>query len=381
VKDMSEVCAALGPENAAQFITQSAKPINPTRINRSAQGAGEPAPLPPIKSVRDLFQTLYAVPEQIVNGLLHKGSKMVLGGGSKCYKTFCLVDLAISVATGTQWWGMNTTTGRVLYINFEIQDVFFKERLNAVSTEKCIGLEANDNLDVWNLRGHCTDLSTLMPEIVERVKTRNYALIIVDPIYKGMGDRDENSAGDINSLLNEIEKLAVQSGAAVVFGAHFSKGNQAGKEPIDRISGSGVFARDSDAIVVMTKHEKENTYTIDTTLRHFRPIDPFCLRWEYPLMVRDDDADPCDLKRPGNRTTKYTPKQVLDALGDDALTTREWQIRVHQLYGMSDRTFLNKKRELVESEKVIKVGGNKWKANELAAASTENTTNGGAKVQ
>jgi len=36
----------------------------------------------------------------------------------------------------------------------------------------------------------------------------------------------------------------VKTGAAVGFGAHYSKGNQAGKEAIDRVSGSGVFARD-----------------------------------------------------------------------------------------------------------------------------------------
>ena len=47
----------------------------------------------------------------------------------------------------------------------------------------------------------------------------------------------QNKAGDIGLLVNKFEKLA-----AVISCAHHSEGNQAGKESIDRISGSGIFA-------------------------------------------------------------------------------------------------------------------------------------------
>ena len=66
-------------------------------------------------------------------------------------------------------------------------------------------------------------------------------LIILDPSYKLLHGRDENKAGDIAALLDEFEVLAVKTGAAVAFGAHYSKGNQAQKESIDRVGGSGVF--------------------------------------------------------------------------------------------------------------------------------------------
>ena len=177
-----------------------------------------------------------------------------------------------------------------------------------------------------------------------------------------MGGRDENNAGDINSLLNEIERLAVQSGAAVVFGAHFSKGNQAGKESIDRISGSGVFARDPDSILVMTKHENEDTYTIDATLRNFKPIAPFCLRWDYPLMVRDEDADPNDLKRPGQKLEKFPKEKLLFVLGDQELTTKEWENQTCVSTKMSRRTFTDKKKELVDAELITETNDRKWKA-------------------
>jgi Asp-tRNA(Asn)/Glu-tRNA(Gln) amidotransferase A subunit family amidase len=41
---------------------------------------------------------------------------------------------------------------------------------------------------------------------------------------------------------------------------------------MDRISGSGVFARDPDSVLIMTKHEQEDTYTVEATLRNLKPI-------------------------------------------------------------------------------------------------------------
>jgi hypothetical protein len=272
--------------------------------------------------------------------------------------------MAVSVATGTKWWGMDTTKGRVLYINFEIQEEFFARRLDSISAAKGLSMDALDNLDVWNLRGHCADLKIIMNKLIEDIKdtSNEYSLIIVDPIYKGMGSRDENAAGDINTLLNEIERMAVQTGAAVVFGAHFSKGNQARKESIDRISGSGVFARDPDTILIMTKHENEYTYSVEPTLRNFPPMDAFCVRWIHPLMERDEDADPANLKQAGAKVEKYTIGQLLEVLNIQHLTTAEWEKQTCERTGMKPRTFAMKKKELLEEKKIEAVDGNKWKA-------------------
>lgn len=397
MNDISDVCRAVGSQNAAQLITQNERVLRPTGLNGASRTAAyqngashmtaDQSGLPPIKSARSLIESNLALPAEVVHGLLHRGSKMVLGGGSKCYKTYCLADLALAVANGLPWWGLPTTAGRVLYINFEIQEPFFAKRLDYISSARGMPMCALDNIDVWTLRGHCADLSTLMPPIIEQVKKQTYDLIIIDPIYKGMGSRDENSAGDINSMLNEIERLAVQTGAAVVFGAHFSKGNQAGKESIDRISGSGVFARDPDSILVMTKHENENTYTVEATLRNFKPIEPFCLRWEHPLMERDDNVDPADLKRPGNKLKKFTPIQLIEVLGYQTLTTKEWETQTCLHTKMSPRTFADKKKELVEGEcpQVVPVEGNKWAVAQnlrIIQGRTEHVeATGGAEVQ
>jgi hypothetical protein len=77
---------------------------------------------------------------------------------------------------------------------------------------------------------------------------------------------------------------------------HFTKGNASRKKPIDRMSGSGVFARDADTIITLTEHVEDGCYTLETTLRNFPPQAPFVVEWQFPLMVERPDLDPADFK-------------------------------------------------------------------------------------
>ncbi len=253
--------------------------------------------LPSIISSSEFMATPKAEPPQLIHGVLHQGSKMILGGASKSRKSWSMIDLMLSISSGLPWWGFPTKQGRALYINFELPDFAFQHRIKVIAAAK--GITDFSGCDLWNLRGYATDFSVLIPKILARIKDHAYALIILDPIYKGLGKRDENKAGDIATLCNEIEQLAVQSGAAVVFGAHYSKGNQAGKEAIDRIGGSGVFARDPDVILTMTSHEEQDAYVVDLTLRALPQVAPFVVRWQNVTFEPDARADASRVKQPG----------------------------------------------------------------------------------
>jgi RecA-family ATPase len=258
------------------------------------EAAHSKSDLPPILPGQSFMAELEPEPPQLVEGVLHQGAKMVLGGPSKARKSWSLIDLMLSVSTGEPWWGFPTRRGRVLYLNFELPSFALQYRIHRIAAAKGIG--DFTGFDIWNLRGHATDFTALIPKILGRIHDTGYAVVMIDPIYKGLGGRNENDAGDIASLLNEVEHLAVKSGAAVVFGAHFSKGNQAGKESIDRIGGSGVFARDPDVILTMTPHEEDDAHVIDLTLRALPPVPSFVVRWADTIFVTDRDADPARLK-------------------------------------------------------------------------------------
>ena len=242
-------------------------------------------------------------PDELVKGILHQGSKMIIGGVSKGRKTWSLIDLGVSVATGSDWWGCPTIKGKVCYINFEIQRPFFAKRFQEVCRKKGVTVEPG-MFKCWTLRGFSEGIEKMAADLLKMLIQDNYVLIIFDPIYKALGDRDENKAGDVASMLNELEAISVKTGSAIAFGAHYSKGNQAGKDAMDRIGGSGVFARDPDSILTMTTHEQEESYTVDCSLRNFPPQPPFVVQWEWPLFTRDDTANAEDIKQPKKTNAK-----------------------------------------------------------------------------
>jgi len=148
-------------------------------------------------------------------------------------------------------------------------------------------------------------------------------------------------------MLNEIEKLAIKTGAAVVFGSHFAKGNPAAKDSIDRISGSGVFARDPDTILTLTRHQEENRYVVEPILRNFPPVTPFVVQWLHPLMTRDEGADATELRgAKGGRPKKFDVDALLCILDVNPLTRKDWAEAALQILCMSEATF---KRLLAEA--------------------------------
>ena len=181
---------------------------------------------------------------------------------------------------------------------------------------------------MWHLRGHHYDIEMLEAHLsimLEKMEL-DVGLLIIDPIYKAfMGD--ENNAGDVKQFLAVIEHFSEQTGAAICYGAHFSKGNQSEKEAIDRIAGSGVHARDPDCVMVMTKQEEENCFTVESTIRNNAPVDDFVVEWGFPLMRRRPDLDPSKLKRVGgkpNGRPTIDRYAILEKLGKGGFTSGEW---------------------------------------------------------
>ena len=303
----------------------------------------EQSPLPHVVELPDLIDAADFLafpidpPDELVAGILHTGSKLAFGGSSKSFKTWSLLDLAISVATGADWLGRRTAQGKVLFVNFEIQPHAWQRRIAVVAKAKGVKIQPGQ-IVLWNLRGHAADFRQLIPKIIQRCRAENFALIVLDPIYKIYGNTDENSAGNVALLLNALENLATETGAAIAFGAHFAKGNAAGKEAIDRISGSGVFARDPDSLLIFTKHETDDAFTVEPILRNFAPVAPFAVRWNFPLMTLADDLDPAKLKQVAGRRRQHDPAKLLAIIANNdkgnPISVSEWA----RLAGMPRKT-------------------------------------------
>lgn len=294
---------------------------------------------PLIVSAADFLEVKRPEPPQIVQGVLRAGQIAMLSAASKAGKSWYLLGLAIAVSAGREWLGNKTTQGRVLYINAELSDYDLEIRLRTlVGAMGLVGVP--DGLDVWHMRGQSMTIPQLLPAILRRQRERGlYSLILPDPLYRFGQGRDENDNAVQAITMGELGEVAERTAAAVLAAHHFSKGNKAGTDHLDRASGAGMFARAPDSILTLTAHEEPDCYTLENTVRGFAKPAPVVVRWKYPLWTVADELDPERLKRPAGRPARFNKDDLLDLLPSDGLSHGDWMKRAKEETGMGKTRF------------------------------------------
>ena len=323
-----------------------------------------------VVNLKEIWDHLPPVKPELITGILRQGHKMLLVSSSKAGKSFALIELAICIAEGWRWLGFKCARGRVLYINLEIDEASFLDRMKRVYEALGVSTPHQENIDTVHLRGKTEDLRKLVPQIV-RTARKGYAAIILDPIYK-LGIGDENAAKEVATFCNAMDAIA-NTGASVIYAHHHSKGAQGAKAAMDRASGSGVFARDADALLDMIElaipdgakeaaaeryGENATAWRLDMTLREFSRQPAVNLWFSYPLHEADDTGilDEADLaesvraladgREKGTAATKGKKESMKDKLLD--------LIRQDEDFAGKRRTYAQYAEDLGVSEKTIK---------------------------
>lgn len=210
--------------------------------------------LPDPESMADVWDNLPELAPPLIDGVLRQGHKMLIAGPSKAGKSYALIELCCAIAEGKKWLEWNCTQGRVMYVNLELDRASCLHRFKDVYTALGIAPDNLSNIDIWNLRGRSVPMDKLAPKLIRRASKKNYIAIIIDPIYKVITG-DENSADQMSHFCNQFDKVCTELGCAVIYCHHHSKGARGGKRSMDRASGSGVFARDPDALIDLVELE------------------------------------------------------------------------------------------------------------------------------
>lgn len=247
----------------------------------------------PVRTCGELLECFPDPPAPIIEGIIGEGEKMILGGASKAGKTYCVLNLADAVDTGGKWLGHQCRKGGVLFLNFEVGESRMAERVRRLRES---GL-AMTGVEFLNLRGAEFTWESLKGTLEYLARRNGYVLIIIDPIYKLLGETPENDNTAVALMLAQIERIAVETKAAVVFAHHFSKGNKAEVSSMDRLSGAGAFARDPDAIITLTEHEISNCFTVEATVRNYATPAPVVVEYINPRYTVRDELDSARLKQ------------------------------------------------------------------------------------
>ena len=308
---------------AENNVDQNISKIQRNTVTVDTEGDG----LPSVISLDKYKNHVPKLSDELIQGVLRVGHKMLISGPSKAGKSFLLMELCIAIATGGEWLGFPCKKGRVFYINLEIDPnsciTRFLEIYNALGIT-----DTNDmkNIDIWNLRGHAVPLDQLVPDIIKKTKDKQYDAIILDPIYKILTG-DENSATEMAKFTNQFDRICTETGCAAIYCHHHSKGAQGSKRAMDRASGSGVFARDPDAqldIIQLELTEEQKSklqdqnitaWRVESSLREFQNIVPVNMWFVHPIHLVDEDGTLLKSAAQGSfaaaraKNSKYTTRE------------------------------------------------------------------------
>ena len=389
------VCLCPTTESAASYCQQVAEAQYRRKVNAAARMAAEQSdkggdievivenlrkatePLggaggARIVAAQDFMAEPIPEPSQVIRGVLRAGQVGMIASTSKAGKTWLMQTLALAVPNGLRWLKWQTTPGRVLYVDPELPAYDGQTRLLTVAD--ALGLDCiPGGLDLWRVKGERISIRDMIPKIMRRQKEigEPYALILLDSLYCLNGGRDENDNSAQAETMQELYTLTAQTGAAALTSHHFSKGNKANTDHLDRASGAGVFTRAPDAFMTLTPHREPDCYSVETTCRSFARPDPFVIRWAFPLWSLADELDPDHLKRHGaGRGPQFTPQQIVDLLPADGLSHADWLAKAKAGLRCGKTTF-NKLLAKAKADKLVMEGFGKYLPGALGAEEEE----------
>lgn len=346
--------------------------------------------LPSLTNLADELKSPPKLPEELIEGVLRCGHKMLISGSSKAGKSFLLMELAVALSEGATWLGFKCKKSKVLYVNLEIDPASCINRFSEIYKALKIPPKNSKDISIWNLRGHAVPLDKLVPKLLRRINNLHYDAVIIDPIYKVITG-DENNASEMGAFCNQFDKICNETGCATIYCHHHSKGAQGYKKAMDRASGSGVFARDPDAQLDMIQLEADsdflNSYADNTSdtawrlecsLREFANFKPKNFWFRYPIHVLDNkgnleklysEGDPKNnLKKSGKRSQTSDDRKeefdkAFDVCSEDGITANATAIA--EYLGIKDRTVRDRVNEFKDEysthkgtiTKQIKTGG------------------------
>jgi len=199
-------------------------------------------------------------PEWLIRSILRKNTIGTLFGESGCRKTWLAIDLALSVATGTDFLGrIKVKQGRVFYIISEGADDF-EDRTAAWAKTRKVNLPSIDEFAYYPGAYDFNDdnaVNTCLGHLEERLGGAD--LIVLDTLAKNFnGDADKNA--DMGRFLNQMERLREETNAAVLVLHHTGWGNtdreRGGRAIRDNVDTSILVEKAGDYSKLICKKQK-----------------------------------------------------------------------------------------------------------------------------
>src|SRR5215469_17463413 len=206
---------------------------DPARLSELLKEAKQ-GPAKPLawEGIKPLNQMNGEAPPVILDGLWRQEEVLLLGGHSKSWKSWALMDLMFCIANGLGWliWS-EVVPGPVLHIDLELFASEIRNRYEMILDSYQSG--SLDHIDVLSLRGLKFTLDDFS-KLGDYLPPGKYSAILFDPTYRLLAGSglSESDSGVIIDLMNRALQNARQLKAGFGLLQHFSKGSQTDKRAI-----------------------------------------------------------------------------------------------------------------------------------------------------
>lgn len=207
-------------------------------------------------SYSDLMSSEVDQPGWMIEGVWQKTSHGMIAGEPKTYKSVIATDMAVSVASGRPFLGKFPVRhqGPVMYVQEENSPWLVKDRVKKISFSSGamngsatmfgsqLSVEMPDDLPLYFLNNMGFDFTNeedrqFMEESIQEIHP---VLIIFDPLYLMLGDKDENSSKDIRPVLNWLLSLRYKYNTSIIILHHWNKAGKSERGG-QRMLGSVLF--------------------------------------------------------------------------------------------------------------------------------------------
>lgn len=239
-----------------------------------------------LERMSDILKEDIPAPKFLIKDILPMGLG-ALTAPPKFGKSWMCLDIAVSVATGTDFLGFPTTKSEVIYLALEDGKFRLKDRTIKVGGDS-VRLDDLDGLYVSReapTMTHGSLLEWLQDEVRDKPKVK---LVIIDTLQKIRGESKKNEGvyGYDYRELGEIQKFAIQNGLCILLIHHTKKGIN-DSDFLENLSGSnGVSGALDFSLVLSRKRRKDDTTLLDITGRdipmqsYVIQMDSVTYRWQ-----------------------------------------------------------------------------------------------------
>jgi len=195
-------------------------------------------------------------PEWLIDEMFETDSLATVYGQPESGKSFIVLDMALSIATGLPFHGRETQKSPVIYLAGEGQRGIGK-RIRAWQISKEV--ETIPDFLISERSFQLTDelsVSSVISSIKEQTDGVKPRLVVVDTLARNFGGADENSTKDMNTVIQSLDRIRAEFDCLVIVVHHSRKGPGLGAR------GSSVLRGAMDYEYFIEREEKTGVITM-----------------------------------------------------------------------------------------------------------------------